>query len=125
MTAGRAKSTGAMRVARGSPGGHTLELHRVGTRELCAAPTSCLFGSVALQFHGPANEAIELVRQSPACFARWVDHLPFRSVIFGTFADRLADLMALANEQGTMQEIVTRPLQRFERDGGDTPLPAA
>jgi len=170
--------TGAVRVARGSPGGRTLELYRVGPGELCVVSSSCLFGSVTLSAHGQATEPTELVLLSPAGFARWVDHVPFRSFIFGTFADRLADLMALAeavafqrldqrlagallgqggtvrsthqalaDELGTVREIVTRLLRRFERAGwvylareridvldvralramanGGTPLPAA
>ena len=75
-------------------------------------------------------------------------HEPFRRFVFGIFADRLADLMslaeavafqrldqrlaatllghgptvatthqALADELGTVREIVTRLLKRFERAG--------
>jgi CRP/FNR family transcriptional regulator len=140
--------TGAVRVARGSPGGRTLELYRVGPGELCVVSTSCLFGSAALSAHGRATEATELVLLSPAGFTRWVGHDPFRRFVFGVFADRLADLMALAeavafqrldqrlagtllghgstvrtthqalaDELGTVREIVTRLLQRFERAG--------
>lgn len=139
---------GAVRVARGSPGGRTLELYRVTPGELCVVSTSCLFGQTALTAHGQTLAATELVLLSPAGFDRWVRHEPFRRFVFGIFADRLADLMALAeavafqrldqrlaqallghgsplrsthqalaDELGTVREIVSRLLSRFERAG--------
>lgn len=140
--------SGAVRVARGSPAGRTLELYRVTPGELCVVSTSCLFGQQPLTAHGQTTEATELVLLSPAGFDRWVRHEPFRRFVFGVFADRLADLMALAeavafqrldqrlahallghgasvhtthqalaDELGTVREIVTRLLKRFERAG--------
>ena len=140
--------SGAVRVARGSPGGRTLELYRVTPGELCVVSTSCLFGQAPLSAHGQASEATELVLLSRAGFERWVRHEPFRRFVFGIFADRLADLMslaeavafqrldqrlantllghgacvqtthqALADELGTVREIVTRLLRRFEGAG--------
>jgi len=140
--------SGAVRVARGSPGGRTLELYRVTPGELCVVSTSCLFGRLPLTAHGQTTEATELVLLSPSGFDRWVRHEPFRRFVFGVFADRLADLMALAeavafqrldqrlahtllghgasvhtthqalaDELGTVREIVTRLLRRFERAG--------
>jgi CRP/FNR family transcriptional regulator len=140
--------SGAVRVARGSPGGRTLELYRVTPGELCVVSTSCLFGQLPLTAHGQTTETTELVLLSPAGFERWVRHEPFRRFVFGVFADRLADLMALveavafqrldqrlahallghgprvhtthqalADELGTVREIVTRLLKRFERAG--------
>jgi CRP/FNR family transcriptional regulator len=140
--------SGGVRVARGSPGGRTLELYRVTPGELCVVSTSCLFGQVPLSAHGQALQATELVLLSPAGFARWTQHEPFRRYVFGIFADRLADLMALAeavafqrldqrlaqallghgdtlrrthqqlaDELGTVREIVSRLLSRFERAG--------
>jgi CRP/FNR family transcriptional regulator len=139
---------GAIRVARGSPSGRTLELYRVTPGELCVVSTSCLFGSVPLQAHGRTTEASELVLLTPAGFDRLVRLEAFRRFVFGVFADRLADLMALAeavafqkldqrlaqallgrgqvitathqalaDELGTVREIVTRLLKRFERSG--------
>ncbi len=139
---------GAVRVARGSPGGRTLELYRVTPGELCVVSTSCLFGHQPLSAHGQATEATDLVVLSPEGFARWTACEPFRRFVFGVFADRLADLMALAeavafqrldqrlaaallghgttlhsthqalaDELGTVREIVTRLLKRFELAG--------
>ena len=139
---------GAVRVARGSVQGRSLELYRVTPGELCVVSTSCLFGHVPLQAHGVASEPTALVLLDPGGFARLVQHEAFRTFVFGTFADRLADLMslaeavafhkldqrltqrllgrgaavmathqALADELGTVREIVTRLLKRFERSG--------
>ena len=140
--------SGQVRVARGSTGGRNLELYRVSAGELCVVSTSCLFGAVAMTAHGQAVEETELVLLTPEGFARWSAHEPFRRYVFGIFADRLADLMALAeavafqrldqrlahallghglvvrathqalaDELGTVREIVTRLLKRFERAG--------
>lgn len=140
--------SGTVRVARGSPGGRRLELYRVTPGDLCVVSTSCLFGHHALSAHGQTTEATELVLLSPAGFERWCEHEPFRRFVFGVFADRLADLMALteavafqrldqrlahallgrggtvtathqqlADELGTVREIVSRLLSRFERAG--------
>ena len=140
--------TGAVRVARGSAGGRSLELYRVEPGEICVVSASCLFGQAQLSAHGEATDATELVLLSPAGFDRWVENPAFRRYVFGIFADRLADLMqlaeavafqrldqrlahallgrghelrtthqALADELGTVREIVSRLLARFERSG--------
>mgnify|MGYP003738900187 CR=1 FL=1 len=140
--------SGEVRVARGDPQGRAIELYRVGPGELCVASTSCLFGQTLLVAHGHTVAATELVLLSPAGFEQWTVAAPFRRFVFGLFADRLADLMALAeavafqrldqrlasallghgavvhgtqqalaDELGTVREIVTRLLKRFERAG--------
>jgi CRP/FNR family transcriptional regulator, anaerobic regulatory protein len=137
-----------VRVARGSPGGRALELYRVGPGEVCVLSTSCLFGQAALPAHGHASEMSELVVLSRAGFEQLTQHEAFRRLVFGVFAERLADLMALAealafqrldqrlahallghgsvvtlthqalaDELGTVREIVTRLLKRFENQG--------
>lgn len=139
---------GEVRVARGSPQGRSLELYRVLPGELCVVSTSCLFGHSLLVAHGATVAATELAVLSPAGFERWTAVPAFRRYVFGVFADRLAELMALAeavafqrldqrlagallghgtviaathqalaDELGTVREIVTRLLRRFERAG--------
>lgn len=139
---------GEVRVARGSAQGRSLELYRVGPGELCVVSASGLFGHAALSAHGVATLPTRLLMLSPDGFDQWMAHEPFRRFVFGVFADRLADLMslaeavafqrldqrlaatllgrgqtvqtthqALANELGTVREIVTRLLKRFERAG--------
>jgi CRP/FNR family transcriptional regulator len=140
--------TGEVRVARSSPGGRTLELYRVTPGELCVVSASCLFGQAPVSAQGVATRQTELVLLSPPGFERCVEHPAFRRFVFGIFADRLSDLMALAeavafqrldqrlaqallghgaalktthqalaDELGTVREIVTRLLARFERNG--------
>ncbi len=140
--------SGAVRVARGSPGGRTLELYRVTPGELCVVSTACLFGQTPLSAHGQAVEATELVLLQAPGLDAWCQHAAFRRFVFGIFGDRLADLMALAeavafqrldqrlaqallghgsslqtthqalaDSLGTVREIVSRLLSRFERAG--------
>jgi CRP/FNR family transcriptional regulator len=140
--------SGEVQVARGSSAGRHLELYRVTPGELCIVSTSCLFGSRPLSAHGVTTKATELLMLSPEGFARGCEHEPFRRFVFGIFADRLADLMALAeavafqrldqrlaaallghgavmrtthqqlaDELGTVREIVSRLLRRFEQEG--------
>lgn len=88
--------SGAVRVARGAPNGRSLELYRVTPGELCVVSTSCLFGQRPMAAHGETTEPTELILLAPAGFERWAAFEPFRRFVFGLFADRLADLMALA-----------------------------
>lgn len=143
--------SGSVRVARGAPSGRSLELYRVQPGDLCIVSTGCLYGSASgpsLSAHGVAAADTELVLLSPPGFERWAAHEAFRRYVFSVFADRMADLMglaeavafqrldqrlasallghgptqhtthqALADELGTVREIVTRLLRRFERQG--------
>lgn len=139
---------GEIKVARGSPLGRAIELYRVTPGELCVVSTSCLFGQVPLVAHGTTVSDVELLLLSPGGFDAWMQIDAFRRFALGVFADRLADLMslaeavafqrldqrlaaallgrgaalqvthqALADELGTVREIVTRLLKRFERSG--------
>ncbi|MBK9136973.1 MAG: Crp/Fnr family transcriptional regulator [Betaproteobacteria bacterium] len=139
---------GAVRVARGSQGGRSLELYRVTPGEMCVISTTCLFGRSALSADGVAVEPTELVLLSATGFNRLAEEEAFRTYAFGTLADRVAQLMALveavafqrldrrlaaallghgpvvqathqalADEVGTVREIVTRLLNRFEASG--------
>lgn len=139
---------GEVRVARGSPGGRRLELYRVRPGELCVVSASSLFGHSALSAHGQAVEHTRLLMLGARGFEDWCRHEAFRRYVFSVFAERLADLMTLAeavsfqrldqrlarallghgptvhtthqvlaDELGTVREIVSRLLNRFERAG--------
>ncbi|MET0383688.1 MAG: Crp/Fnr family transcriptional regulator [Burkholderiaceae bacterium] len=88
--------SGGIRVARGSPSGRSLELYRVTSGELCVISTACLLGNHPLTAHGQTTEATDLIMLTPAGFERWTAWAPFRRFVFGLFADRLTDLIALA-----------------------------
>lgn len=141
--------SGAVRVARGTPNGRPLELYRVGPGELgVATTTACLSGQALRVAHGVSVQPSELVVLSPVAFERRTAVDAFRRFVFGMFADRLADLMALAeavvlqrldprvaskllghgsvvhathqalaDDLGTVREMITRLLERFERAG--------
>lgn len=87
---------GEVRVARSSPDGRQLELYRVGPGDLCVVSTSALFGTMPLSAQGEATQPTELVLLTPAGFAALNEHPEFRRFVFGVFADRLAELMGLA-----------------------------
>lgn len=139
---------GEVRVARGSAQGRAIELYRVGPGGMCVVSASCLFGEHPLTAHATAASPCSLVLLSPAGFDAWVADAGFRRYVFGIFAERLSELMelaeavafqrldqrlaaallghgptlqathqALADELGTVREIVTRLLKRFERAG--------
>lgn len=139
---------GAIRVARGTPGGRSIELYRVGPGEVCLLSTSCAFSSTLQAAHAVAAEPTRLWPVPPETFLRWMDRPGFRRYVFGVFGERLADLMGLAeavafrrvdqrlagallgrgrelhlthqhlaDELGTVREIVSRLLKRFEQRG--------
>lgn len=140
--------SGEVRVARGTPGGRSIELYRVGPGEMCVVSAASLFGHAPMPAHGVTAMPTELVLVTPESFEAWTEHRPFRRHVFGLFAERLAEVIglaeavafqrldqrlaatllgrgavvavthqALADELGTVREIVTRLLRRFERDG--------
>lgn len=109
---------GRVRVARGSPGGRSLERYRVTPVAVWLVSTACLFSQGALSAHGQTTEATALVLLSPAGLDRWCQQAVFRRHVFGVLADRLAELKALGDNLGTVHEIVSRLLARFERAGG-------
>jgi CRP/FNR family transcriptional regulator len=88
--------SGAIRVARGAPNGRSLELYRVTAGEICVVSAACLFGDHPLTAHGQTTVPTELAVLSPAGFERWTAYPAFRRFVFGALADRLTDLMALA-----------------------------
>ncbi len=140
--------SGEVRVARGAPGGRQLELYRVVPGEICVASTASLFGHAPLAAHGHTTCDTRMLVLSPTGFERWLADATFRQFALGVFAERLTDLMALAeavafqrldqrlaaallghgstlhhthqalaDELGTVREIITRLLRRFERAG--------
>jgi len=139
---------GAVRVAKTSPGGRSLELYRVTPGEMCVISTTCLFGGALLAAEGACVAPTEIVLLSAAGFEQLAADPAFRRYAFGVLAERIAQLMsmveavafqrldqrlaaallgrgavidathqALADEIGTVREIVTRLLKRFETDG--------
>jgi CRP/FNR family transcriptional regulator len=140
--------SGSVRVARGAANGRQIELYRVTPGEVCVVSSACLFGGAPLSALGQAAEDTELVLIDPVGFEHLCGFESFRRYVFSVFAERLADLMALAeavafqrldqrlaqallghgevfetthqalaDDLGTVREIVSRLLNRFEAAG--------
>jgi CRP/FNR family transcriptional regulator, anaerobic regulatory protein len=88
--------SGSVRVARAAPNGRSLELYRVLPGEICLVSASSLFADNALTAQGDAIEPSELLLLSPAGFERLAAQAPFRRYVFGIFAERMEELMAVA-----------------------------
>ena len=139
---------GEVQVARRSRAGRSMELYRVSAGGVCVVSATGLLGRCAMIAHGTTTQATRLLLLSPDLFEKWTGHLPFRRFIFGTFAERMTDLMtivesvafqrldqrladyllgrgryvrlthqAVADELGTVREIVSRLLERFHGEG--------
>jgi len=91
---------GEVRVARGAPDGRSLELYQVTAGEVCIVSASCVFGAMRsadlLPAHGHAAQDTQLMLVPPAVFLRWCGNEAFRGFVLGVFANRLGDLIELA-----------------------------
>lgn len=140
---------GAVRVSKCGANGRELQLYRVVPGEACILTSSCLLGQVAYRARGVADSDVVAVALPPAVFtALLAEHEPFRRYVFGLFAERMAELMALveavafqhldqrlaalllgkgrivrtthqalADELGSVREIVSRLLKSFAERG--------
>jgi CRP/FNR family transcriptional regulator, anaerobic regulatory protein len=88
-------ASGEVRVARGTPQGRALELYRVQRGELCVASTAGIVGAQPMQAHGITTRDSALGLLSSEGFERWCAAPSFRRFVFGVFAERLSELMAL------------------------------
>ncbi len=86
---------GSIRVAKVGEG-RELHLYRVTPGESCVLTSSCLVGGRDYPATGVVESDVRLVVLPKAVFDELVaSHPPFRQYVFGLFADRLTDLMAL------------------------------
>jgi CRP/FNR family transcriptional regulator len=88
---------GEVQVYRESPQGKRLELYRIGAGEICLVSTASLFVGGALTANAVTTQSTELRLLSPAGFLRACDEPELRAFLFGQFAQRLADLMAVTD----------------------------
>ena len=140
---------GGIRVTKVAPTGRELQLYRVGPGESCILSTSCLLGTVPYTARGAADSEVTVLALPAPVFDRLIaEHQPFRSYVFGLFAERIVDLMqlveavafqkldqrlaalllgkgkvirvthqALADELGSVREIVSRLLKSVAEQG--------
>ena len=86
---------GSIRVAKVGEG-RELHLYRVTPGESCVLTSSCLVGGRDYPATGVVESDVRLVVLPKAVFdERVASHAPFRQYVFGLFAERLTDLMAL------------------------------
>jgi CRP/FNR family transcriptional regulator len=86
---------GSIRVAKVGEG-RELHLYRVTPGESCVLTSSCLVGERDYPATGVVESDVRLVVLPKAVFDELVaSHPPFRQYVFGLFAERLTDLMAL------------------------------
>ena len=140
---------GTVRVAKTAPNGRELQLYRVVPGDACVLTSSCLLGHAPYSARGIAESDTTLVTLPAPLFNKLVTtHEPFRTYVFGIFAERLAELMQLveavafqrldqrlaalllgkgklihtthqqlADELGSVREIVSRLLRGFADQG--------
>jgi CRP/FNR family transcriptional regulator len=86
---------GSIRVAKVGEG-RELNLYRVTPGESCVLTSSCLVGGRDYPATGVVESDVRLVVLPKTVFDELVaSHPPFRQYVFGLFAERLTDLMAL------------------------------
>ena len=115
---------GEVKVSRHSGDGRSLELYRVVPGELCLVSSACLFRSQPLSASGVATRPTKLLLIPPPVFNQWLEAPAFRKLdqrlaaaLLGRGQDIGITHQQLADELGTVREIVTRLLRRFEREG--------
>lgn len=140
---------GTIRVVKTAPNGRELQLYRIVPGDACVLSSSCLLGHSPYSARGIAESETTLVTLPAPLFDRLVSqHEPFRTYVFGIFAERLSELMQLveavafqrldqrlaalllgkgklihtthqqlADELGSVREIVSRLLRGFADQG--------
>ncbi len=140
---------GAVKVVRLAPSGREIALYHVRAGEACILSSACLLGAVRYPATGIAETPVRVALLPPAAFQHLLMHEDvFRRFVFGLFAERLIEVMALveavafqkldqrlarrllagapllrathqqlADELGSVREIVSRLLRGFEDHG--------
>lgn len=140
---------GNLRVIKTAPNGREMQLYRVVPGEACVLTSSCLLGNSPYSARGIAESDLTAVTLPQPLFSRLLaEHEPFRTYVFGLFAERISELMqlveavafqrldqrlaalllgkgrvirtthqGLAEELGSVREIVSRLLKNFADQG--------
>lgn len=90
--------SGGVRVLKRAANGRELPLYRVLPGESCIMTSSCLLGRVDYRACGVAESETELLFLPTEVFDELLAHPPFRAFVFGLFAERMGELMALVEE---------------------------
>ena len=88
--------SGLVRVAKTSPEGREIVLYRIAPGEICLLTSSCLLGQAQYPARGVAEMASRLALLDSDCFHRLLSAGEgFQRLVFGLFAERIAELMQL------------------------------
>ena len=140
---------GSIRVAKAAPSGREILLYRVEPGQSCILSGGCLLGHSDYSASGVAETGVEILSIPPAQFHElMLQFEPFRRYVFGSYGERLSEVMELveevafrqldarlaqllirrgpviessqqrlAEELGSVREIVSRLLRSFEQRG--------
>jgi CRP/FNR family transcriptional regulator len=140
---------GSVRVFKTTPGGREILLYRVEPGQSCILSGGCLLGHSDYTAAGVAEAGVEILSIPPAQFHElMLQFEPFRRYVFGSYGERLSEVMELveevafrqldarlaqllirrgpviessqqrlAEELGSVREIVSRLLRSFEQRG--------
>ncbi len=90
---------GRVRVAKASADGREIVLYRISPGQICLLTSSCLLGEALYPARGMTETATRLVAVGPELFHRMLSgDAAFRVMVFGLFAERMAELMSLVEE---------------------------
>lgn len=91
--------SGCIKVERNALSGREISLYRVRSGETCILTTSCLLASEAYSAQGVVEEDMQALVLPAALFGSLLAESPsFRTLVFHTFASRIADLMQRIEE---------------------------
>lgn len=140
---------GNVRVTKTSPNGREIVLYRVGPGEGCIMSGGCLLGETDYAATAIAEGDVALLAVPASVFKELIlASAPFRTLVFGMYGRRLAEIMELveeiafrkldarlanllahrgpviaethqklADELGSVREVVSRTLRSFEQRG--------
>lgn len=140
---------GVIRVCKVGASGREIQLYRVVPGEACVLSSSCMLATAPYNARGTTESETTVFVLPPPLFNRLLsEHEPFRTYVFGLFADRIADLIQLveaiafhkldqrlaalllgkgkvihtthqnlADELGSVREMVSRLLKSFAEQG--------
>ena len=103
--------SGSVRVIKSAPNGRELQLYRVGPGESCILTSSCLLGRDHYHARGIVEQDAELVLLPASAFRQLV------ALLAGKPSPIRSTHQALADELGSVREIVSRLLKNFAEQG--------
>ena len=90
---------GSVKVLSRAENGREIILYRLGSGDSCVLTTSCLFGNVPYPAEGSTETAVTALAIPAAAFKMAIQQSEaFRTLVFQSFTDHLAGVIALVEE---------------------------